>query len=103
MNKASRAAQFMPFDAMKGLQEALRAKEEKLARVQKSELSEEQKAKLSLILQKLEKGASVTVTFYRNGHYITFSGQVNEKNLPFKYITIDNNKIFFEDVFELHL
>ena len=42
MNRQERAKQFMPFDALKGLKEALKAKEEKLTRVAKRELSEEQ-------------------------------------------------------------
>ena len=42
MNKADRAAQFQPFDALKGLQEELRAREERRTRVAKKELSEEQ-------------------------------------------------------------
>ena len=34
MNKADRAAQFQPFDALKGLQEELRAREERRTRVE---------------------------------------------------------------------
>ena len=41
MNKADRAAQFQPFDALKGLQEELRMREERRNRVAKKEVSEE--------------------------------------------------------------
>ena len=41
MTQAERAKQFAPFDAMKGLQEALRDREERHARVERHEISEE--------------------------------------------------------------
>ena len=40
----NRAAQFMPFDALKGLTEELRKREERHCRVEKTELSEEESA-----------------------------------------------------------
>ena len=42
MMREERAKQFAPFDAMKGLQEALRDREERHSRVEKLEISEEQ-------------------------------------------------------------
>ena len=41
MTRAERAKLFAPFDAMKGLQEALRDREERHLRVEKHEISEE--------------------------------------------------------------
>ena len=41
MTRAERAKQFAPFDAMKGLNEALRDREERHMRVDKHEISEE--------------------------------------------------------------
>ena len=41
MNRIERAKQFLPFDALKGLQEALRKKERELENVERIELSEE--------------------------------------------------------------
>ena len=63
MNRQERAKQFMPFDALKGLKEALKAKEEKLTRVAKRELSEEQQEILSEVITQLEKGMLVKATF----------------------------------------
>ena len=45
MTTAERAKQFAPFDAMKGLQEALRDREERHSRVERHEISEEQQEK----------------------------------------------------------
>lgn len=101
MNKANRAAQFAPFDALKGLQEALREKEEKHLRVQKAELSEEMAEEISAKLRKLEKGVNVKVTFYYKGHYVTLQGKVTEKSDVFKYLKIDSFKIYYDDLIEV--
>ena len=42
MMREERAKQFQPFDAMIGLQEALRDREERHSRVERHEISEEQ-------------------------------------------------------------
>ena len=41
MTRQERAKQFMPFDAMKGLQEALRDREERHSRVERHGISDE--------------------------------------------------------------
>ena len=41
MNNKERAKQFMPFDALKGLKEALKEKEERRTRVDKKQITEE--------------------------------------------------------------
>ena len=55
MNKADRAAQFQPFDALKGLQEELRAREERRTRV-KTLVQLSQKKTDSTINVKIEFG-----------------------------------------------
>ena len=54
MMREQRAKQFMPFDAMKGLAEALRDREERHSRVQKHGVSEEDQAQISETLCKVE-------------------------------------------------
>ena len=53
MTQAERAKQFAPFDAMKGLQEALRDREERHARVERHDISEEDIERNSSVLAKL--------------------------------------------------
>ncbi|HHU43441.1 MAG: YolD-like family protein [Bacillota bacterium] len=103
MNKANRAAQFAPFDALKGLNEALRKKEEKLSRVEKIELSEEMSEELSHKLIKLEKGQRIKITFYCYGRYITTHGIVTQKNQAYKFLTLNDQKIYFDDIYDLRL
>lgn len=52
MTQAERAKQFAPFDAMKGLQEALRDREERHARVERHDISEEDIERNSSVLAK---------------------------------------------------
>ena len=56
MTQAERAKQFAPFDAMKGLQEALRDREERHARVERHDISEEDIERNSSVLAKLTNG-----------------------------------------------
>lgn len=53
MTQAERAKQFAPFDAMKGLQEALRDREERHARVERHDISEEDIERNSSVLAML--------------------------------------------------
>ena len=59
MMRQERAKQFMPFDAMKGLQEALRDREERHSRVEKHDISEEQMEKNSEIFMRLNISRSL--------------------------------------------
>lgn len=61
MERADRAKQFMPFDALKGFRKALEEKERMI--VPKRELSEEQKDKLNRIIQQIKKKDILTATY----------------------------------------
>ena len=72
MNKdydVNRAAQFLPFDALKGLTEEIQSRIEKLTRVERKEISDERKEEISSVLCKLEKDMVINLTFYSAGHY----------------------------------
>ena len=101
MNKADRAAQFQPFDALKGLQEELRTREERRTRVEKKELSDEQIGALSTAFAKIYKKSKVEITFYRAGHYYNLQGEVVGKSDIYKYLIIGQEKIFYDDIYQL--
>ncbi len=103
MNKANRAAQFNAFDALKGLQEALREKEEKLSRVEKHDLGEEQQAELSAVLQRLEKDNQIEVTFYCSGHYVTIKDKFIALNPAYHFILVGDLKIYYDDLYEVKM
>ena len=64
MPVSQRAKQFMPFDAVSGLQQALRAKEHEMGLISRSELSDETRESINVELTKLESGDFVSVTYF---------------------------------------
>ena len=101
MNRANRAAQFQPFDALKGLQEELRMREERRNRVAKKEVSEERAEEISKELIKVQKGSNVEIVFYRNGYYYELKGCVFAKNDTYRYLIIGEEKIAYDDIYEI--
>lgn len=99
MNKDDRAKQFIPFDALKGLQEALREKE--IEYVEKKELSEDIAEELSEKLQMIEIDDEVKVTYYSNRLYKTIQGKVKYKDIIKKKLLIDDVKINFADIISI--
>lgn len=74
MPRTDRAKQFAPFDALKGLQEALKIKEYEHDRIVRGELSEDEIKDISKVLSDIEKGDKVSVEFFRDGHSIQLKG-----------------------------
>lgn len=75
MPRSERAAQFAPFDSLKGLHEALRRKESEVEVTEKKEVSEERADEISAVLNRAEKGDETETVFYRNGRYLTAKGK----------------------------
>lgn len=103
VNRASRAAQFLPFDSLKGFKEKILQIEEELSRIERKELSEEQQVELSEELMKLDKNSLVVATFYYNGHYVTIQDKVRDKNEAYRFIIVGETKIYFSDLYELKI
>ena len=101
MNREERAKQFMAFDALKGLREELQKREEKCLRENKKELTEEENLLLSQKMAVLRKGDYIKVTFFYAGHYVNLTGRLQGVNLAYKYISINDNCIAFEDILQI--
>ncbi len=87
MNKVARAKQFLPFDALKGLQEALREKE--IEYEEKRELAEDTLNELNNKFNQIENGSYVTIKFYKNGKYSEIKGSVTNIDYVKKKIQIN--------------
>ena len=74
MPVSDRAKQFMPFSALKGLDEALRTKEKIV--VPKVELSPEMAEELDYKMHLLEKGKVTTIIYFSSGEYVKVTGLV---------------------------
>lgn len=103
MNREDRAKQFAPFEALGGLREALRQVELELERVEKQEVSEDRAAKISKVLNKIEKGKTVRVTYYDSGYYVDVEGVVTSIDRTFKFIVIGEGKIYFDDIYDIKI
>ena len=103
MNREERAKQFMPFDALKGLQEELRIREERRTRVTKKTISEEQIERISAVLAKIRQGSQIEITFYDRGHYLTIEGYASEIDIIYAYIKIGSSKVFFDDIYKIRI
>ena len=89
-SNVNRAKQFLPFDALKGLQEALREKE--IEYEEKIELSEERLNELEIEFNKLEKGSYIKIKYYKNRQYVNISGIVTNIDYIKKKIQIDKTE-----------
>lgn len=104
MNKmpiSDRAKQFMPFAALKGLPEALAAKERIV--VSKVELSEEMAEELDRKMHLLRKGEIATITYFHKDEYLKITGMVARIDESSRLLQIVNTKIAFEDILEVEI
>ncbi len=67
MPRRDRAKQFSPFNALKGLQDALRIKEYEHDRIEKGDLSEDAIAEIGDRLLNLQPNEEIKVRYYDNG------------------------------------
>ena len=103
MNREDRAKQFLAFDALKGLREELKRREENRLKENKKEITEERACELSQQFSVIGKGTKIKIVFFYNGHYIELVDVVQSINYAYKYLTICDNKILFSDVYDVQL
>lgn len=86
-NRVARARQFLPFDALNGLQEALREKE--IEYEVKKDLSEDCLNELNNKFNQIEKGSLIRIKYYKNGRYSEIKGIVTNIDYIKKKIQIN--------------
>ncbi len=93
---ADRAAQFMPFAALTGYYDLVRAQE----RVSESrrEPSEEDEARISSELARVRPRELVRVTHYDRDAYVMTEGVVTHVDLAARELTVVRTRIRFDDV-----
>lgn len=99
MTVADRAKQFVPFAALKGLPEALAARDRII--VDKIELSPEMAEELDRKMHLLQKGQIATVVYFQKDAYIKITGMVARIDATCRLLQIVNTKIDFDDIYEL--
>lgn len=99
MPPSRRAKQFAPFDALKGLKEAIAAKERHPE--PRKELSEEMVAELNKILSELRRGQQVTVVYYGSmeQEYLQLTGTVVKVDPYWKLLQVNHVGIDFDEIY----
>jgi len=95
----NRAKQFVPFAALKGYEEALRAKEKIV--VSKVEFSEEKKEELNRKLLQVHKNDMVTVVYFCKDEYLQMEGRVSRIDKDMRILKVVNTKIAFSDIYDV--
>ena len=103
MTRTERAKQFAPFDAMKGLQEALRDREERHLRVERHEISEDMAERNSQVILKLERGMKVEIFCYCAFHDVVKHGRITDVDITFRNLKLDNERIWFDDIYSIRI
>ena len=99
MPVSERAKQFMPFAALKGLSEALAAKEKIV--VPRIELSEDMAEELNRRFYCLEEGKRAEIVYYSAGEYIRMAGLVAKIDIDARKLQIVNKKIPIENIVDI--
>ena len=103
MPPSRRAKQFVPFDALKGLKEAIAAKERRPE--PRRVLSEEMMAEINKTLSGVQRGQCVTVVYYRSMEqaYLQLTGTVMKVDPYWRYLQIDHVGIDFNEIFQIEV
>ena len=103
MMREQRAKQFMPFDAMKGLAEALKDREERHSRTVKHGVSEDAQQRICDALLRMEKGSRVLVSHYSCFHDVETEGIVTEIDRVCRFFRLNEEKILFDDLYDIRV
>ena len=96
MDVSNRAKQFAPFAALKGFEEAIKAKE--TVYISKVDLTKECEEEINEKLCILKNSDMVSITFYTINAYQQITGMVSEINAKAQYIKVVETKIPFKQI-----
>ena len=101
MTRASRAKQFLPFDALKGFQEAINEKQIKYD--DKKELTEESYIRLEEEWNKIDEESIVRIKYYKNKKYVDIQGKVTNIDYVRKRIKVNEENINICDIIDIEV
>ena len=100
LTRQERAKQFAPFDALKGLQEALRLKEYQHEKIEKGDLQEEKAKEISSALINIQRNDVAFVKYFCDGHVFSERGTIKIK-IESGEIEINNKRIKIENLLNI--
>ena len=96
MTRAERAKQFMPYAALKGFDEYIKAMERET--VERVILGEDAAQELNRRLQSVGIGDIIRVTYYLNQQYVDIEGAVKKIDMFERNLLIGSTKVPLEDI-----
>jgi hypothetical protein len=100
-SRVDRAAQFMPFAALRGYYDLCRERERVVE--PKHELTEEEAEALSASLSHLRRREMASVTYYEGDGYVTVRGMVSDIDEAGRVLTIVRTHIPLDDILRIEL
>ena len=105
MSNYNRAAQFAPFAALVGYEEAIEKSQERMTR--RKELSEDKKQEIANTLNRLEQNVEVTIEYFvlkdktlDMGKYLTYAGKIKKiDHVERKIIFLNRKSIYIKDIY----
>ena len=98
MPAAQRAKQFLPFDAVAGLREALKIKEHEMGLISREELSDEVSEYINETLQEMKTGDHVSVRYFKDeegfdgeGDMVLIVGRVTGIDAISRTVTVESD------------
>ena len=112
MDPVNRAKIFMPFDALRGYDEAIENVDERNNDEPRRDLSDEETGRLSCAVNSIKKGDAVSVTYFYPtssddvGRYLSIKGRVAKADISGQFFRIEKDdrshvKIYFRDLLSL--
>ncbi len=99
MSLADRAKQFLPFSALRGLNEALAAQERIVT--DKIELSEEAAEELDRKIRRIQKGMLITLRYFDTDTYLQKTGMVARLDKDNRFLQLVDTRIPFDDIYDI--
>ena len=102
MSRNSRAQQFLPFDALKGLQKALRLAEYENEAIKEVDLSDDAINMISNVLNEYKKTDVVKLNYFEDGHIFEYVGLI-KLNIYNQSIQFSDKRIDFKQLRKIEI
>ncbi len=100
MPRINRAAQFAPFNALRGLGYALKMKEYEQEKKVKGDLDEEQIQKISACILSLSKNDKINLKYFSDGYEKVLVGKPT-LFIEEQYLIIENTRVNFDNILDI--
>lgn len=100
---SDRAKQFLPFAAVRGLEEALERKRQELLFEERVVLANEGEREVNEALEKIEEGDTIRVRYYNGRNYEEETGIVLKEDVKKRYLQTETAYVSFDDILRIEI